>query len=183
MTAGGQLVVTEGRKGPHKDRELHATRISMGRVFAPGIAGWILFGVLLFSWPSEVMADEPAFFPDPKTAVTETARLLRSKSWPELARYYDLSGTDVAAETLTSGSFFVREKRPEVSHPAGFWRYKQPFAPSFRYMSHSTVGDDEIEVTVYVRIDQGGGMVQEGRNSFRMRKSKSGYRLLPKSVR
>lgn len=164
----------ERRKGSHKD---------MTRMIKRSFAGWLVFGALLFSWPGDVMADEPAFFPDPKTAVTEAARLLRSKSWPELARYYDLSGTDVAADTLISGSFFVRDKRPEVGHPAGFWRYKQPFSPSFRYMSHSTVGDDVIEVTVHVRIDQGGGMVQEGRDSFRMRKSESGYRFLPKSAR
>jgi len=127
------------------------------------------------------MAQEPAYFSDPESAVAETARLLRAKAWAELARYYDLSGTDVAPDTLTSGAFFVRDKPPAVGHPAGFGRYRQPFAPGFSYLSHAGAGDDEVVVTVHVEIDQGGGMVQRGLDTFRLRRSARGYQLLPKS--
>jgi len=130
---------------------------------------------------SNAMALQPAYFPDPKTAVAETARLMRARSWAELARYYDLSGTDIAIGDLLSGRFFMRDKPPSFGHPAGFDRYIQPFAPAFSYLSHQSIGDGLVEVTVHVEIDEGGGMVQRGLDSFRMRKSAKGYQLLPKT--
>lgn len=129
------------------------------------------------------MAPQPAYFTDPKSAVDEIARLMRAKSWTELARYYDLSGTEISIEELNSGRFFVRDKPPAVGHPGGFNRYIQPFAPSFSYFSHQTIGDGMVEVTVDIEIDQGGGMIQRGLESFRMRKSEKGYQLLPKIAR
>ncbi len=127
------------------------------------------------------MAQEPAYFSDPKSAVAEAAKLLRAEAWAELARYYDLSGTTVPPDTLTSGSFFVRDKPPAVGHPAGFDRYKQPFAPGFSYMTHTSAGDDEVKVTVDIEIDQGGGMIQRGMDTFYLRRSVHGYQLLPNS--
>ena len=128
------------------------------------------------------MAPQPAYFSDPKSAVDEIARLMRAKSWTELARYYDLSGTEIFIEELNSGRFFVRDKLPAVGHPAGFGRYKQPFAPSFSYSSHEVIDENRVEVTVEISIDQGGGMIQRGLDSFRMRKSDKGYQVLPDAI-
>lgn len=151
------------------------------------IMTWAIIGILgpgaLSLFQGEVsMAEEPAFFADPPTAVGEITRLMRGKSWAELARYYDLSGTDIDPDTLVTGAFFVRAERPAVGHPAGFGLYKQPFAPGFSYLSHQTVGENEVEVTVDISIDQGGGMIQRGLDTFRMRQSERGYQILPKNV-
>lgn len=147
------------------------------------IAGVIALGAVSLFNTGASMAQMPAYFSDPKTAVDEIAALLRKNAWAQLARYYDLSGTDVLHDALISGKLFVREKPPEFGHPGGFDRYIQPFAPSFSYMYHQTVEDDLVEVTVEIEIDQGGGMIQRGLDSFRMRKSERGYRLLLKPAR
>ncbi len=120
------------------------------------------------------------YFDNPPQAVIAIKGMLKASAWEELSRYYDLSGTDIDRARLMSGEFFVREKRPEVSHPGGFWRFKQPFSPQFSYLSHSKVSDEIVEVTVQVEIDQGGGMIQRGMDSFQLRKSAEGYQLLPK---
>ncbi len=127
-------------------------------------------------------AEEMGYFKDPKQAVDSIRTLLLSNAWEELSRYYDLSGTDIDVATLISGEFFIRKKRPEVSHPAGFWRYKEPFAPQFNYRSHRTLTDGIVSVTMGIEIDQGGGMIQRGLNTFPLRKSANGYQLLPKSL-
>jgi len=123
----------------------------------------------------------PAYFDDPRTAVETTAQWLRDQRWVELARRYDLTGTDVALSSLVTGSFFVREAPREVGHPGGFGRYVQPFAPSFSYLSHRPLEGGDVEVTVQIRIEQGDGMVQEGRDSFRLRATAGGLQLLPRT--
>ena len=124
---------------------------------------------------------EPRFFSNPRKAVQQTAKWLCDESWVKLALHYDLSGTQIPLSSLCTGSFFVRSKPPEVGHPGGFSRYKQPFAPSFSYQSHRTLKSGEIEVKVHISIDQGGGMVQEGWETFSLRRSAKGLQLLPKN--
>lgn len=121
-----------------------------------------------------------AFFTGPKAAVPLISRHLIEENWLELARYYDLAGTDISPVSLLSGAFFKRETPPEIGHPGGFDKFKQPFSPSFSYSSHRSVGEHEVRVTVSIEIDQGGGMLQQGRDTFTLRKSEPGYRLLPK---
>ena len=67
-----------------------------------------------------------------------------------------------------------------MSHPAGFWKFKQPFSPQFSYLSHRNISEEIVEVTVQIKIDEGGGMFQRGMESFQLRKSSNGYQLLPK---
>lgn len=129
-----------------------------------------------------VSGESAAYFKSPQQAVDLIKTMLLSKSWNKLSCYYDLSGTDINRETLISGDFFIRKKRPEVTHPAGFWKYKQPFSPQFSYLSDHNISDEIVEVTVHVEIDQGDGMIQRGMDSFKLRKSSSGYQLLPKSL-
>ena len=122
-----------------------------------------------------------AYFNNPRQAVDSIRTMLSLKAWDKLSRYYDLSGTDINRESLISGEFFIRNKRPEAAHPAGFWRYKQPFSPQFSYLSHHDISNETVEVTVHIEIDEGGGMIQRGMDKFQLRKSPDGYQLLPKS--
>ena len=122
---------------------------------------------------------EALYFESPAEAVSKTAELLSKKDWETLSRYYDLSETEIAESELTSGKFFVTEEEPEIAHPAGFWRYKHPFAPGFKYQMYETLENNEIRVWVFIEIDQGDGMVQEGRQSFIMKKSDEGYQIRP----
>ena len=125
-------------------------------------------------------SDGAKYFTTPADAVEQITTMLERKDWPELARYYDLSDSPEDPAKLSSGEFFYTDQEPPVSHPAGFWRYKHPFAPGFEL--HSTRELDEpgvIEVTVMVEIDQGGGMIQRGIETFLMRQTKRGYQVMP----
>jgi hypothetical protein len=125
-------------------------------------------------------SDGPLYFSNPANAVEEITVMLEEKNWPKLARYYDLDDAPIERATLISGEFFYTDKEPESFHPAGFWHYKHPFAPGFKF--HSTRPLDEpgvIEVTTMVEIDQGGGMIQRGIEAFLMRKTDKGYQVLP----
>ncbi len=120
------------------------------------------------------------YFTSPQASVDVITDLLKSEDWRTLASYYDLSGTGIDDESLLDSAFFLNEARPEAAHPAGFWRYKQPFAPGYTYLSSKIVNEDQIEVTVMIEIDEGGGMVQRGLDAFRLTAHPEGYQLLPK---
>lgn len=120
------------------------------------------------------------YFSSPESAVEQITVMLKAKSWPELAKYYDLSDSPIDMADLVSGEFFYTDKEPEVRHPAGFWKYKHPFAPAFTFRETRELEEPGvIEVTVGVEIDQGGGMIQRGMQTFLMRKSDKGYQVMP----
>ena len=118
------------------------------------------------------------YFEFPEQAVAEISKLLAAEDWATLAEYYDLTGTSIDRKDLESGRFFVNSKPPAISHPAGFWRYRHPFPPSFRYDSHEISGDIAT-VRVSIQIDQGDGMIQRSSQTFRMKKSGQGWQILP----
>ncbi len=125
-------------------------------------------------------AKDAEYFTDPASAVEKISVMLKEKDWPRLANYYYLSNSPIDRPTLVSGEFFYTDQRPESAHPGGFWHYKHPFSPAFKY--HSIREFEEpgvIEVTVQVEIDQGGGMIQRGMQTFLMRKTSKGYQVMP----
>jgi hypothetical protein len=119
------------------------------------------------------------YFSSPVDAVLQITDLLRNEDWFTLASYYDLSDSQVEPEELISGKFFKRIEPPPSYHPGGFWQYKKPFAPGFTYSYH--VKDSETIIIVYVEIsiDQGSDLIQQGMQSFRMKKCRKGYKVLP----
>jgi hypothetical protein len=126
-------------------------------------------------------SDGVKYFTSPSAGVEQIKDMLEAKNWAELAKYYDLTDSPIDRADLVSGEFFYTEERPEVAHPAGFWKYKHPFAPAFEFKSARELEDaGVIEVTVGVEIDQGGGMIQRGLQAFLMRKSDKGYQVLPR---
>lgn len=128
------------------------------------------------------LKDRPLYFSSTKGAVEIISELLRQQNWAELSRYYDLENTTLNPEELLSGRYFYRPARPEVSHPGGFSRFKEPFAPGFFYdgeiLEKSQDGYDIIKVNLRIRIDEGGGVFQEGLDCFFLKKTKNGYRIL-----
>lgn len=123
---------------------------------------------------------EPMYFASPESAVEEISVMLRNKDWVKLAMYYDLSDSKIDRATLISGQFFYTDERPESAHPAGFWHYKHPFPPAFKYLSASDVTQVGVkQVTVQVEIDQGGGMIQRGKQTFFMSRTGKGFQILP----
>ena len=120
------------------------------------------------------------YFESPESAVEQITVMLKEKDWAKLADYYDLSDSPTERSTLISGEFFYTDERPESAHPGDFWHYKHPFSPAFKF--HSTRDLEEsgvIEVTVHVEIDQGGGMIQRGMQTFLMRRTEEGYQVMP----
>lgn len=134
--------------------------------------------------PVNEQASDKIYFESPKKAVPKIAELLLREDFKTLAKYYDLSNSDVELAQLQSGEFFVRTERPEISHPAEFWRYKHPFAAGFEYGSMRPSARESVYVvTVRVSIDQGADSpVQEGYSLFYMIQSPKGWQLLPDPV-
>lgn len=119
------------------------------------------------------------YFSSPRESVKIASKLLTEENWEKLSNYYFLGNADTGIlDSLKNGSYFIRNKRPEVAHPGGFWRYKKPFPPGFNYLSHSEFKKDTIKVNVTLEIDQGNGMVQQGIASFYLIKSGKGYQLI-----
>lgn len=126
-------------------------------------------------------ADEagPLYFDSPQEAVEMTAGLLRSSDWPTLRRYYDLEGSDVAPETLESGKYFIDCPPGEAGSNAPC-RYLHPFDPRYAF-ARVNPGSRKGEHEVVVQIEfQEGGMKLKGYTSFEMRRSRRGWRILPR---
>jgi len=122
----------------------------------------------------------PLYFESPEKAIPEIRNLVVASDWKTLSRYYYLKDSDVKIKELLSSDFFIRNEKPDVAHPSGFWKYKHPFAPAFTFKSFRELEESGIfEVTVNIEIDQGGGMIQEGYQTFLMRKSDKGYQIIP----
>lgn len=129
-------------------------------------------------------ASDKTYFESPQDAVPKIAELLLKEDFGTLSKYYDLSNSDISLSDLQSGEFFIRTERPELAHPAGFWRYKHPFAPGFEYSSMwSGARANVYVVKVMVSIDQGADSpVQQGYSLFHMIQSDKGWQLLPDHV-
>ena len=121
------------------------------------------------------------YFKSPKEAVEIISKLLRKNDWETLSRYYDLDNSDVEIEELESGTFFILNERPNVTHPI-LGGYKHPFDPAFKYDNHREGPNDTIIVVLSIRIDQGDGRVQEGFDFFKLRKTANGFQVLPENV-
>jgi hypothetical protein len=120
------------------------------------------------------------YFLTPQESVELTAKLLIEEDWEKLSNYYFIEDSDQETmASLKNGSYFVRDKRPEVFHPALDWKYKKPFHPKFKYIDHITISKDTIQVNVGLEIDQGNNMMQQGIASFYLMKSENGYQFLP----
>jgi len=157
--------------------------MSMRRFLAGGVAA-VLVGTggcrQELQTGDKAGAPAAAYFQSPKQAVTVITKLLEAKDWGALAKYYDLSGSGIDRATLESGEFFWRKERPAAAHPGGFWRYKHPFAPGFRYDDERPTDEaGVVVVSVKVEIDQGGGPPQRGFSRFLMKKHAAGWQVLP----
>jgi len=120
------------------------------------------------------------YFSTPQESVELTSKLLIEEDWEKLSNYYFLENSDKETiDSLKNGSYFIRDKKPEISHPALDWKYKKPFPPNFRYLSHIEVSKDSLKVNVNLEIDQGNDMMQQGISSFYLIRSKDGYQILP----
>jgi hypothetical protein len=127
---------------------------------------------------------ETTYFSSPAAAIPIISELLEKKDFKNLARYYDLSHSDVSFSDLESGNFFIRKERPEIAHPGGFWRYKHPFAPGFKFKSvQNTARDNIYIVELSISIDQGPDSPEQfGLSYFYMIQSDKGWRILPDQV-
>lgn len=120
------------------------------------------------------------YFESPQQAVPQIDAMLRQAQWEQLAAFYDLTRATVDRSELTSGRFFEATERPPAAHPAGFWRYRHPFAPGFKFDRVEPTQDPQVsKVIMTVAIDQGDGRVQRGFSEFLMRRSERGWQILP----
>lgn len=128
------------------------------------------------------MIDSDAlYFRSPTEAVAGMSEMLNASDWKTVARYYDLSGTEIRREDLVTGRFFTNSNStgtPLLNRPGACG----PCAAGFKYERHAPDGPDTIRVYLKMEIDQGDGMVQRSLAAFRMRKSDRGYQVLPDEV-
>lgn len=138
---------------------------------------WCIIAFILFT-NSNIKA-QSLYFSTPQESVKLTSKLLLEEDWNKLTNYYSLQNSDSdTIASLKNGSYFIRSKKPEASHPAVDWKYKKPFPPNFNYLSHSEIGKDSVKVDVILEIDQGNDMIQRGISTYYLKKSKKGYQLL-----
>jgi hypothetical protein len=133
---------------------------------------------------SQKKQSDDYYFSSPAEAVPVITDLLEKENFKTLAKYYDLSNSEINISKLESGEFFIRKERPEVAHPGGFWRNKHPFAPGFKYKSiQSTTREGIYIVEVSIAIDQGPESPEQiGLSYFYMIQSDKGWKILPKKV-
>ncbi len=128
---------------------------------------------------SQKMIAQSLYFSTPQESVEITAKLLIEEDWETLTKYYFLDNTEKEKiDSLKNGSYFVRDKKPELVHPAASWRYKKPFDPGFKYSNHFKEDESRVKVELSMEIDQGNGMIQRGLSTFYLIVSESGYQLL-----
>lgn len=123
----------------------------------------------------------PGYFESPQAAVAEATKLMKSKSWKQLSRYYDLDGSGVARSTLDSGVYFMT-KVPDTPQPPplALLGDREPFPPGFQFVN--TAPDKEPGVTLVnlaIEIDQAGGPKQKVTRQVRMKKHEQGWQFLP----
>lgn len=141
---------------------------------------YLLITIILNIILSMNLTAQSLYFSSPQESVELTSKLLIQENWEKLSIYYFTENS--SKETLDSmknGTYFIRLKRPEVSHPSESWKYKKPFSPNFKYYSHIETEKNKIKVTVSIEIDQGNNMIQQGLSFFYLLKSENGYQLLP----
>ncbi len=124
------------------------------------------------------------FFSSPAEAIQIITELLKKANFKILAKYYDLSNSEIKLSELESGDFFIRKERPEFAHPAGFWRYKHPFAPGFTFNRIQATAKDEVYIIkMSISIDQSSDSLKQiGLSYFYMVKSDKGWKVLPDLV-
>lgn len=137
--------------------------------------------------PSEpvvpVMIEEtgPGYFESPQAAVTEATKLMKSKSWKQLSRYYDLDGSGVARSTLDSGVYFMTKVSDTPQPPPmGQLGDREPFPPGFQFVTMEPDKEPGVTlVTLGLEIDQGGGPKQKVMRQVRMKKHEQGWQFVP----
>ncbi len=145
---------------------------------------FLVSALLVAAIGSPLVGAEPAlapwYFASPAASVPRINELLRAQNWPTLARYYDLAGSGVTRSEAESEKFFLHTEPPASPHPAGLWKYRQPFAPGHQFLAATPPDASRtVTVTVELAIDQGGGPAQRTRTIYRLRESNAGYQLLP----
>jgi len=120
----------------------------------------------------------PRSFASPEDAVRQVSRFLEARDWRRLAEYYDLQDGSESRSALVDGSYFVRPFAPSGEEVAA--RQWRPFYPGSEF-SHVNPTEDEdvVEVVVEYETEAEGGLRLRGYDSFRMRRSTGGWRLLP----
>ena len=141
-------------------------------------------GCQLMNNTSQKDESKSSYFSSPAEAIPIISNLLEKKNFKTLAKYYDLSNSKIKLSQLESGDFFIRKERPEMAHPAEFWRYKHPFAPGFKFKNVQAIAKAAIYIVeVYISIDQGSDSPEQiGLSYFYMLKSDKGWRILPNPV-
>ena len=124
------------------------------------------------------------YFTSPKEAVPVITQLLKQEDFKTLTKYYDLTNSDISPADLESGDFFIEKKRPVITHPAGFWRYKHPFPPGFKYSGMwPGIRERVYVISVKISLDQGTeSPSQVGFSFFYMIESARGWQILPDHV-
>lgn len=151
------------------------------------IQSWSLLSTFLFlsgcAWvpwggASSVPEGSARHFSSPADAVRDASRLLEARDWRRLSAYYDLEGNGELRAALHDGSFFRQAVSSTSDETLGGHRWR-PFHPGSKF-SHvnPTKEENVVEVVVEYETEAEGGLKLRGYDSFRMRRSASGWRLL-----
>jgi len=119
------------------------------------------------------------YFTSPEASVPVISELMTKKDWAALTRYYALTPDDPARANYESGQAYGSSSSTDSPAAAALGPYRKPFVPGSKFVQSVPQGEDMVEVTVKLDIDQGGGMTQTMLGNFLLHKSAEGYQLVP----
>jgi hypothetical protein len=165
----------------------HPPRLSHRPRSLFGTLVWLTLGVVLFVWlysvsgpPSDIARQMAAagpggvttYFASPEAAVHEINAMLGAHEWKKLARYYDLSESDVPEGDLVSGIYFTGSAPEAKAHP---------FPPGYVFVSSEPSGLDLVR-RIIVAKSLNGSADPSSETSFLMQRSPEGYRIIPEDA-
>lgn len=86
-----------------------------------------------------MVPDESLYFAGPREAVVQADDLLLAEDWEQLARYYDLDGSELAYEDIARWEWFEHGGQP-VADPHGRAGPHHPFPRGATYREHTVEG-------------------------------------------
>lgn len=132
-----------------------------------------------------VVGTQEFYFTAPQQSVEVLKELTQRRDWRVLSSYFDLSGTNIDSELLSSGFYFEANKAetlPDALHHL-IAEIFSPFPSTADFQMASLQANGEVEVQIrYVDQTNGNESGQPAPykySSYRLRFSPRGYRIVP----
>ncbi len=148
-------------------------------LFAAWVLGLSACAAGPFSEDAAGPSASPRYFASPEEAVAQASKLMMEEDWTTLAAYCEGEVDSATGRSLNDGNYFVRPMKGEDGEDSAA-RSFHPFYPGSEFSRVVPTDEpDEVEVIVKYATEAEGGLRLRGYDSFRMKRSDQGWRILP----